>query len=204
MFLYSLTIQPPTAITQAIIGQFCDTKEQQIVTVSGSWLTIHRPDPNLGRVETLVSHDIFGIIRCIASFRLAGSTKDKSFSFFESCHKSRVWAEFQTISLRLSDFDTISLRLSDFDTIRPRHYQTSTIRLRHYQTSTIRLRLSDFDYQDSTIRIRLPAFDYQRSTTSQESEMFLIVGTGKDIIPNPRQFSGALSTSFDFMKMEGN
>ena len=77
MFLYSLTIQPPTAITQAIVGQFSGTKEQQIITASGSWLTIHRPDPNLGKVVTLISHDIFGIIRSLASFRLAGSSKGK-------------------------------------------------------------------------------------------------------------------------------
>ncbi|KFY96600.1 hypothetical protein V500_02391 [Pseudogymnoascus sp. VKM F-4518 (FW-2643)] len=76
MFLYSLTIQPPTVITQAIIGQFSGTKEQQIITASGSCLSILRPDPGLGKVIRLVSHDIFGIIRSIASFRLAGSTKD--------------------------------------------------------------------------------------------------------------------------------
>lgn len=77
MFLYSLTIQPPTVITQAIIGQFSGTKEQQIITASGSCLSILRPDTALGKVITLVSHDIFGIIRSIASFRLAGSTKGK-------------------------------------------------------------------------------------------------------------------------------
>ncbi|OBT67773.1 hypothetical protein VE03_03490 [Pseudogymnoascus sp. 23342-1-I1] len=58
MFLYSLTIQPPTVITQL---RAC--------------LSILRPDPGIGKVITLVSHDIFGIIRSIASFRLAGSTK---------------------------------------------------------------------------------------------------------------------------------
>ncbi len=77
MFLYSLTIQPPAAITHAIVGQFSGTKEQQIITASGSRLTLLRPDSSLGRVLTLVSHDVFGIIRSIASFRLAGSTKGK-------------------------------------------------------------------------------------------------------------------------------
>ncbi|KAI9743065.1 MAG: pre-mRNA-splicing factor rse1 [Claussenomyces sp. TS43310] len=76
MFLYSLKIQPPTAITQAIVGQFSGTKEQQIITVSGSCLTILRQDPNMDKVIKLVSHDIFGIIRSIASFRVVGSTKD--------------------------------------------------------------------------------------------------------------------------------
>jgi splicing factor 3B subunit 3 len=77
MFLYSLTIQPPTTITQAIVGQFSGTKEQQILTASGSRLTLSRPDPSQGRVTTLLSQDVFGIIRSIAAFRLAGSSKGK-------------------------------------------------------------------------------------------------------------------------------
>ena len=75
MFMYSLTIQPPTAITQAILGQFGGTKEQQIVTASGSKLTIHRPEPSQGRITPLYSQDVFGIIRTLAAFRLAGSSK---------------------------------------------------------------------------------------------------------------------------------
>ncbi|KAL1899726.1 pre-mRNA-splicing factor rse1 [Ceratocystis pirilliformis] len=76
MFMYSLTIQPPTHITQAVLGQFSGTKEQQIATASGSTLTLLRPDPILGKVVTLLSHDVFGIIRGLAAFRLAGSNKD--------------------------------------------------------------------------------------------------------------------------------
>lgn len=75
MFMYSLTIQPPTAITQAILGQFAGTKEQQIVTASGSKLTIHRPDPTQGKITPLYTQDVFGIIRTLAAFRLAGSSK---------------------------------------------------------------------------------------------------------------------------------
>ncbi|KAI9766913.1 MAG: pre-mRNA-splicing factor rse1 [Geoglossum simile] len=76
MFMYSLTIQSPSAITQAILGQFAGTKEQQIVTASGSRITLLRPDPHLGKVSTILSHDVFGIIRTLAAFRLAGSSKD--------------------------------------------------------------------------------------------------------------------------------
>ncbi|MCJ1366241.1 pre-mRNA-splicing factor rse1 [Acarospora aff. strigata] len=76
MFMYSLTIQPPSAITQAILGQFAGTKEQQIVTASGSRLTLHRPDPTQGKITTILSQDVFGIIRTLAAFRLAGSNKD--------------------------------------------------------------------------------------------------------------------------------
>ncbi|KAF5628518.1 pre-mRNA-splicing factor rse-1 [Fusarium sp. NRRL 25303] len=76
MFLYSLSLQPPTAISQAIVGHFSGTKDQQILTVSGSILTLYRPEPTHGRVESLLSHDLFSIIRSIVSFRLAGSSKD--------------------------------------------------------------------------------------------------------------------------------
>ncbi|KIW54756.1 pre-mRNA-splicing factor rse1 [Exophiala xenobiotica] len=76
MFMYSLTIQPPSAITSAVLGQFAGTKEQQIITASGSKLTIHRPDPTQGKISPLFTQDCFGIIRTLASFRLAGGSKD--------------------------------------------------------------------------------------------------------------------------------
>jgi splicing factor 3B subunit 3 len=87
MFLYSLTLQPPTTITQAVLGQFSGTREQQIVTASGSRLTLLRPDPSIGKVVTLLSHDVFGIIRGIAAFRLAGSNKGK----FSQAHHLLLW-----------------------------------------------------------------------------------------------------------------
>jgi hypothetical protein len=80
MFMYSLTIQPATAITQAILGQFAGTKEQQIVTASGSKLTLHRPEPSQGRITPIYSQDVFGIIRTLAAFRLAGSNKGMKLS----------------------------------------------------------------------------------------------------------------------------
>ncbi|KIW43954.1 pre-mRNA-splicing factor rse1 [Exophiala oligosperma] len=76
MFMYSLTIQPPAAITSAVLGQFAGTKEQQIITASGSKLTIHRPDATQGKISPLFTQACFGIIRSLASFRLAGSSKD--------------------------------------------------------------------------------------------------------------------------------
>ncbi|ODA80042.1 hypothetical protein RJ55_03000 [Drechmeria coniospora] len=76
MFLYSLTIQPPTNVVQAILGQFAGTREQLIITASGSRLTLLRPDASLGKVHTVLIHDVFGIIRSLAPFRVTGSTKD--------------------------------------------------------------------------------------------------------------------------------
>lgn len=91
MFLYSLTIQPPSTMTQAILGQFSGTKEQQIITACGSRLSLLRPDPTQGKVITLLSHDVFGIIRSIAAFRLAGSNKGKP-ALFATHSPLKAWA----------------------------------------------------------------------------------------------------------------
>ncbi|KAF5543008.1 pre-mRNA-splicing factor rse-1 [Fusarium mexicanum] len=77
MFLYSLSLQSPTAISQAIVGHFSGTKEQQILTVSGSILTLNHPDPTLGRLQPFLSYDLFSIIRSVVCFRLTGSSKGK-------------------------------------------------------------------------------------------------------------------------------
>ncbi|KAK8190224.1 CPSF A subunit region-domain-containing protein [Phyllosticta capitalensis] len=76
LFMYSLTIQPPSAITQAVLGQFAGTKEQQIITASGTNITLYRVDAQAQRITTTLSHNAFGVIRTLAPFRLAGSNKD--------------------------------------------------------------------------------------------------------------------------------
>ncbi|RDA83010.1 hypothetical protein CP532_4395 [Ophiocordyceps camponoti-leonardi (nom. inval.)] len=75
-FLYSLTIQPPSHIVHAALGQFGGTREQLIITAAGSQLTLLRPEPNQGKVLTVLTHDVFGIIRSLAAFRVTGSSKD--------------------------------------------------------------------------------------------------------------------------------
>jgi splicing factor 3B subunit 3 len=76
MFMYSLTLMPPTAIHQAIVGQFAGVKDQQILTASGARLTLKEPNHLLGKIADVVSHDCFGIIRSLAPFRVAGASKD--------------------------------------------------------------------------------------------------------------------------------
>ena len=75
MFLYSLSVLQPSAITQAILGSFSGKKQQEIVVAQGSRLCLMRPDAAQGKIHEVLSHDVFGIIRCLASFRLAGSSK---------------------------------------------------------------------------------------------------------------------------------
>lgn len=75
-FLYSLTIQPPSHIVHATLGQFGGTREQLIITAAGSQLSLLRPDPIQGKVHTILTHNVFGIIRSLAAFRVTGSSKD--------------------------------------------------------------------------------------------------------------------------------
>ena len=75
MYLYNLTLQRATGITHAVHGNFSGTKVQEIVIARGKLLEIVRPDPNTGKVHTLLSVEVFGVIRSIISFRLTGGTK---------------------------------------------------------------------------------------------------------------------------------
>ncbi|KAJ7975878.1 splicing factor 3B subunit 3-like [Quillaja saponaria] len=75
MYLYSLTLQRPTGIVCAINGNFSGGKTQEIVVARGKVLDLLRPDDN-GRIQTLLSVEIFGAIRSLAQFRLTGAHKD--------------------------------------------------------------------------------------------------------------------------------
>ncbi|KAF8647171.1 hypothetical protein AX16_007001 [Volvariella volvacea WC 439] len=76
MHLYNLTLQPPTAVTQAIVGNFSGARQQEIILSHGTRLELLRPDPQTGKLTTIISTDVFGSIRSIAPFRLTGGTKD--------------------------------------------------------------------------------------------------------------------------------
>nr|CAI5818205.1 unnamed protein product [Callosobruchus analis] len=76
MYLYNLTLQHATAITHAVHGNFSGTKIQEIAISRGKTLELLRPDPNTGKVHTLLAIEIFGIVRSLMAFRLTGGTKD--------------------------------------------------------------------------------------------------------------------------------
>lgn len=75
MHLYNLTLQPPTATTQAIVGNFSGARQQEIIVSHGTRLELLRPDPQTGKVATVIATDVFGSIRSLAAFRLTGGTK---------------------------------------------------------------------------------------------------------------------------------
>lgn len=75
MHLYNLTLQRSSGITHAVHGSFSGTKLQEILVSRGKSLELLRPDPNTGKVYTLYSTEIFGVIRSMMTFRLIGGTK---------------------------------------------------------------------------------------------------------------------------------
>jgi splicing factor 3B subunit 3 len=75
MYLYNLTIQPSTGIVQAVYGNFSAPKAQEIVVTRGKILELLRPDEN-GKIQSVLSVEIFGQVRTISAFRLTGGSKD--------------------------------------------------------------------------------------------------------------------------------
>ena len=94
MYLYNLTLQRATAITHAIHGNFSGTKQQEIVVSRGKILEVLRPDPNTGKVYTLLTEEVFGVVRSLMPFRLTGGTKGLMILFFNLtvlCTKIQAW-----------------------------------------------------------------------------------------------------------------
>ena len=59
----------------AIYGNFSAPKAQEIIVSRGCYLELLRPDDN-GKVQTILSSNVFGVIRALAPFRLTGGLKD--------------------------------------------------------------------------------------------------------------------------------
>ncbi|CAG0899378.1 unnamed protein product, partial [Cyprideis torosa] len=76
MYLYNLTLQRASAITIAVQGNFSGSKLQELLVSRGRILELIRQDPNTGKVLTLLTTDVFGIIRDLKAFRLTGGSKD--------------------------------------------------------------------------------------------------------------------------------
>ncbi|KAL8439041.1 hypothetical protein Efla_002450 [Eimeria flavescens] len=73
--LYHLTLQKPTAIVNAVHGNFSAPRAQEVIVSHGRTLELLRPDEE-GKAHSICSTDVFGIIRSVAAFRLTGAMKD--------------------------------------------------------------------------------------------------------------------------------
>lgn len=82
MYLYNITLKESTAITHAVVGQFSGRREDykkgfyEIAVAKGKVLEILKPDESTGRLMSLISVNVFGVIRSMAAFRLTGGIKD--------------------------------------------------------------------------------------------------------------------------------
>lgn len=82
MYFYNLTLKQASVITQAVVGQFSGKREDykkglfEIALAKGKILEILKPDETTGKLHSLVSVNVFGMIRSIAAFRLTGGFKD--------------------------------------------------------------------------------------------------------------------------------
>jgi hypothetical protein len=86
MHLYNLTLQRATGITHAVHGNFSGSKMQEILVSRGKSLELLRPDPNTGKVHTLLTVEVFGIVRSLMAFRLTGGTKGNLGNLFLFIH----------------------------------------------------------------------------------------------------------------------
>ena len=73
--LYNLTLQKSGGVNGAVYGNFSAPKAQEIAVIRNKIVELLRPDET-GRVQTVTTVEAFGIVRSIASFRLAGANRD--------------------------------------------------------------------------------------------------------------------------------
>jgi splicing factor 3B subunit 3 len=75
VFLYNTSLQRPTAIYQAVYGNFSDAKAQEIVVGRGKVLELLRVD-GAGKATSILQTEVFGILRSIVPFRMPGMFPD--------------------------------------------------------------------------------------------------------------------------------
>ncbi|PKI83751.1 pre-mRNA-splicing factor rse1 [Malassezia vespertilionis] len=76
MHLYNLTLEAPTSVTAAAVGQLLGTRQQEIVLMRGSRIEMYKVDVETGKYTRMLAQNMFGNIRSIACFRLTGGAKD--------------------------------------------------------------------------------------------------------------------------------
>ena len=76
LFLYNVTLQEPTAFHIAVLGHFTGGKNPEILAAKGEgFLELFRLDLKSGAMISMLSTNVFGIVRSVMPFRLTGSSK---------------------------------------------------------------------------------------------------------------------------------
>ena len=76
MYLYSVTLNQTSAISQSIYGSFTGPNQHELVVSKGKVLEIYRPHEATGSLDLFYRQEVFGLIRQITPFRLMGMQKD--------------------------------------------------------------------------------------------------------------------------------
>ncbi|OII77925.1 spliceosomal protein SAP 130 [Cryptosporidium andersoni] len=75
-YFYSLTLEPQGAILGAIQGSYSAARAHEVVVNRGRSLELLQVDTSTGRIGSVCRMEVFSLIRCIANFRLIGSSRD--------------------------------------------------------------------------------------------------------------------------------
>lgn len=70
LYLYNITLQKSGYISNAIVGNFSDQPENDIIISRGKSLELRRFID--GKLQIIHSVDVFGIIRSLTSLRIGG------------------------------------------------------------------------------------------------------------------------------------
>ena len=76
MHLYSLTLGQATAINQACAGSFTKPDADEVCVAKGKIIELVQVDRETGKLETIYTHEVFGLVRKMLAFRILGMQKD--------------------------------------------------------------------------------------------------------------------------------
>eukprot|EP00922_Rhytidocystis_sp_ex-Travisia-forbesii_P054171 GHVS01080361.1.p1 GENE.GHVS01080361.1~~GHVS01080361.1.p1 ORF type:complete len:1235 (-),score=154.80 GHVS01080361.1:223-3927(-) len=73
--LYSLSLQRSTAVVGAVHGSFSAPRVQELIVSHSRSIELLRPDDQ-GKLHSILLSEVFGVVRSMATFRLAGGSRD--------------------------------------------------------------------------------------------------------------------------------
>ncbi|KAK6455781.1 CPSF A subunit region-domain-containing protein [Scheffersomyces xylosifermentans] len=77
LYLYNLTLKPPSHYVSSVLGSFLGKKKsQEILVASSTSIALLRPDAETGKFEQLSRQNSLGVIHKVDKLRLAGTQKD--------------------------------------------------------------------------------------------------------------------------------
>ena len=77
LWLYHLTLRPPSHGFASVVGNFTGTKKtQELVVATNTTLEVYRPNIHTGSLEQLACRKVLALLRRIEKIRLPGTTKD--------------------------------------------------------------------------------------------------------------------------------